>query len=376
MLAFPALAIPLAGQLHLDVGRVLGISFWMYMLFGLSALPWGMAADRWGARRLLLLYHSGAALSSLAAAGCTRSPERLAAALAALGFFSGVYHPAGLGWLSREIKRTSVGLAWNGIFGNLGMAAAPLLTGLAVWLSGVRAAFLLLAALNIFGAALVAACPREGAPAAQQPDQGGGTCRTGAFCILLAAMMLGGFAYRGSTVILPAYFELQNRQIFQWLISHTSGGISPNLVATASASIVYAAGMLGQYAGGRAAERRDLRICYLAFHAAAVPVAWLMSVAADVPLMLLAMAYFFFLLGIQPVENTLVARLTPAKLRHSAYGAKFILTFGIGAVAVKTVEALEIRSGPGSIFVMLAGVSLLLTGVISTLIRATRASWK
>jgi len=46
MLVFHAVVLPLAGRLNMDMAQVLGISFWMYLLFGLTALPWGMVADR------------------------------------------------------------------------------------------------------------------------------------------------------------------------------------------------------------------------------------------------------------------------------------------------------------------------------------------
>ena len=42
MLAFPALVIPLTGLLGLDMAAVLGLSFWMYLLYGLMG--------RWAAR--------------------------------------------------------------------------------------------------------------------------------------------------------------------------------------------------------------------------------------------------------------------------------------------------------------------------------------
>ena len=204
MLVFPALVLPLAGGLGMEMAEVLGIAFWMYLLFGLTALPWGLAADRWGAKRLLLLYFIGAALCSLGAALWIDSPELLALALAGLGLFSGIYHPAGLGWISREVERVSLGMAYNGIFGNLGLAAAPLMTGVVNWLWGPQAAYFFLAGLNLLGIVFLLAAPeredhreREG-----KPGEEDGLLMP--FIILLAAMMLGGIAYRGGTVILPA----------------------------------------------------------------------------------------------------------------------------------------------------------------------------
>ena len=68
MLVFPALLLPLAGRLNMAMTSVLGLSFWMYLLFGITALPWGIAADRWGAKHFLLIFYWGAGLSSLAVA--------------------------------------------------------------------------------------------------------------------------------------------------------------------------------------------------------------------------------------------------------------------------------------------------------------------
>lgn len=39
MLVFPAVVLPLATRLNLPLAEVLGISFWMHLLFGLTALP-------------------------------------------------------------------------------------------------------------------------------------------------------------------------------------------------------------------------------------------------------------------------------------------------------------------------------------------------
>lgn len=44
MLVFPAVMLPLATRLNLPLAEVLGIFFWMYLLFGITALPWGLAA--------------------------------------------------------------------------------------------------------------------------------------------------------------------------------------------------------------------------------------------------------------------------------------------------------------------------------------------
>ena len=372
MLVFPALVLPLAGQLKMDMAFVLDLSFWMYCLFGVTALPWGMIADRWGAKPLFLIYYLGAGLSGLAASFFIDNPAGLSIALAALGLFSGIYHPIGLGMISKEIKRVSLGMGYNGMFGNLGLATAPLLTGLLNWFWGPQAAYIVLGALNLLGVGLMFILPPIGDHRSDIKESDEDNGLLGAFLILLVAMMLGGIVYRGATVILPAYFELKNQGIFLWFSSMTGVGLSKNLVATSVTSFIYIVGMLGQYTGGRVAERFDLRFCYLVFHALTIPAAALMAVAVDLPLVALAMIYFFFLLGMQPIENTLVAKFTPRRFHHSAFGSKFVLTFGVGALSVKMIKVIETTLGIEPVFYALAITSIVLVGVILMLIRKTR----
>ncbi|TFG38311.1 MAG: hypothetical protein E4H39_00620, partial [Syntrophobacterales bacterium] len=58
-LLFPALAIPLVISLKMSLADVLKLSFFMYLLYGLAALPWGMFADRFGNRRSLIIFFVG-----------------------------------------------------------------------------------------------------------------------------------------------------------------------------------------------------------------------------------------------------------------------------------------------------------------------------
>ncbi len=371
MLVFPAILMPLAGRLGMDMGEVLGLSFWMYLLFGLTALPWGVATDRYGAVPFLFLFFAGAGAGGLAAALFIDSPVALTVCLATIGLFSGIYHPAGLGWISKEIDRVSLGMAYNGIFGNLGLALAPLLAGVVNWVWGVKAVYVAVGTLNLAGAAMLLLAPTAESPGETRakPSQGSESVR--GFLILLGAMMLGGVAYRGATVILPAYFEIKNTGIFDWLSGFFSGRLSENLVATTVTSVIFIIGMAGQYTGGRMAERFEQRRLYLIFYALPIPVALLMALLTDVPLVILAVIYFFFLLGMQPIENTLVARFTPRHFHHAAYGTKFVLTFGVGALAVKMIEAIRGGYGIEAVFPALAAVSLGLVGVILILMKNT-----
>jgi hypothetical protein len=73
----------------------------------------------------------------------------------------------------------------------------------------------------------------------------------------------------------------------------------------------------------------------------------------------------------QPIENTLVATFAPKRLHHSAYGMKFILTFGVGALAVKLIQRIDAAWGIEGAFVALGIISAVLVATILVLIAWT-----
>jgi MFS transporter, FSR family, fosmidomycin resistance protein len=372
MLVFPALVLPLTVKYGMGMASVLALSFWMYLLFGVTALPWGLLSDRFGAKPLLLIFYTGAGFCGLAAGWFLDDPGVFSLCLAGVGLFSGIYHPAGLGLISKGIGRMSMALGYNGMAGNAGLAAAPILAGLINHYYGIETAFYFLGGCNLCGALLMVALPlRE--PEKKKKSAGDTQGRlVVALAILCVAMMLGGVAYRCTTVVLPSYFELRNPGLLAYLGSLEWFPASRNVAATALSSLVFSIGMLGQYMGGWVAERFDPSRGYLVFHLVALPLALLMAYTTDVPLLLVTICYMFFLLGMQPIENTLVAYLTPDRLRHSAYGTKFILTFGVGAVAVYVVGWIKTQWSLSAVFVAMAVVSLLIVLDILLLISRTR----
>lgn len=367
MLVFPAILLPLAGSLQLSMTAALALSFWMYLLFGLSALPWGLLADRFGPRRLLAVFHLGAGLCGFWAAARISDPGQLWLALAGIGLFSGIYHPAGLGWIAKEVQQTSRAMAYNGMFGNLGLATAPLLAGIVNYFWGIAMVYGVLGVMNLLGLVLLAMTDAGPTTAAPRPKPQGNSLA--AFLVLLIAMTLGGIVYRGTSITLPAYFELQNGELYHFLTELTGGMGSANVVATVLTSLIYLVGIAGQYTGGWVGERFRLTSGYLLFHLLTIPLALAMAASTNGMLVFFAMLHGFFLLGMQPLENTLVARLTPPHFLSSAYGVKFILTFGVGALSVKMVGLVKATWGFPAVYQGLAGVSTLLALAIVLLIR-------
>ncbi len=357
MLVFPAVLLPLSAQFGMNMVETLALSFWMYLLFGVTALPWGLLADKIGPRPLLALFHLGAGFCGVLAAINIANPMLFSLSLAGIGLFSGIYHPVGLGWIAKEVKNTSKGMAINGMFGNLGLATAPLLAGTVNYFWGATAVYIVLAIVNVSGLGLLYLVKNGKQEFVSSKKKEDAKSTLAPFLVLLVCMMLGGIVYRAVSVTMPAYFELQNKNLYAAFMNLAGESGSPNVFATIITSTIYLVGMAGQYFGGKIGSRLDLGKGYLIFHLITIPAAIAMSMTSDIPLVVFAMIHSFFLLGMQPIENTLVARLSPPNLHSTAYGLKFILTFGVGALSVGMVAGIKESFGFSSVYLALAGVS-------------------
>src|SRR6187551_3433430 len=99
-----------------------------FAMFGIGSLPAGRLGDLWGRRRMMLVFFFGMGVSALIAA-VTQSAWQLAAALTLLGAFSAIYHPVGIPMLVQNVPNPGAVIGLNGLFGNLGIAVAALVTG-------------------------------------------------------------------------------------------------------------------------------------------------------------------------------------------------------------------------------------------------------
>lgn len=374
MLVFPSLALALRDEWGLPFDQVLGLSFWMYLLYGLGALPSGLLTDLWRPRWMLaicLLGTSGCALLAALADG----PAALRASLAGLGLAASIYHPAGMALISRGVRRRGSALGINGVFGNLGVVTAPFITGLLTVSLGWRSAYAVMAVPGLAAGVWALFLRVEGDVPEPSRSRGASRRRIAvSFAVLCLAMMMGGLAYRGQTLVLPAWFAERIGFLVDaiagagWL-PRTGGSL---LAATTLTSVSYLAGAAGQVVGGRLADRHDLRRMYLLFHAASLPAMYLLGSLSDAPLLLCAMCYAFFAFGMQPIENSLVSALTPPRLRSTGYGLKFILTFGVGAAAVPLVGGWEQAGGLAAVFPKLSGFIVLLLALASLLWAVSR----
>ena len=103
ILVFPSIATPLTAEFNLPFDEVLKISFFMYLFYGVGSLPSGLLTDMIHPRKSLIVYFLGIGFAGILIA-FSHTKTELALSLMILGIFLSMYHPAGIGLISKSMK--------------------------------------------------------------------------------------------------------------------------------------------------------------------------------------------------------------------------------------------------------------------------------
>lgn len=376
MLIFPVLVMPVSRDLELSLARVVNMSFWSYLLYGVLATPWGAVSDRighkWALGSGLLISGSGLIL-----AGVFPAPDSVAASFALVGIGSAAYHPSAVSLLSQSMRERGRAMGINGMWGNIGMAVVPFTVGLLNFVIGWQKGLILLGslgcALGVVGLLMHFGVKRGEDHKVVKPIAQGTAIRL--LVIFGVGLIFSGLMYRSYTVILPAFLEYRLGDLTEgfrrwWVVSRLTNvrdvPAFNTLVANLVATGVYVLGAIGQGIGGRIADRYSLKWVYFIFYALALPFVLTTAWIANAWLIPTVGIFMLFALGALPIENSLVAYLTPARWRSVSYGVKYTLIFGVGSFAVKLVGWVQATYGLESVIWLIAGFAacfLIIIGV-------------
>ncbi len=368
IIIFPSIATPLSAEFDLPFDAVLKISFLMYLFYGLCALPSGFLSDKIHPRTSLTIYFFGIGIAGLFTS-FSQTKLQLRLSLMLLGIFASIYHPAGTGLLSKAIKNRGMALAINGIYGNIGIAAGPLIAGIITYLMGWRYIYIILSIPPLIMGVLLQFISMDIHPEMDAQIGSSLTLETSNssknkisyFIILCVSMVFAGFMYRGQTLILPTYFERKIYFLHNFVktLNFLKVEGTKTLSATILASLVYIVGIIGQLIGGKIADRYDLRYAYTLFFTSALPFLIMMYFLNNLPLFISSIFFILFSFGVQPIENSLIAKFTPHKWRNTSYGIKFILVFGVSSFVIYPVGFIQNRFSLESIFLLLSLITFL-----------------
>ncbi len=327
---------PLLSDISRDLGASLQsmglVSTLAFLLYGAGALVGGPLSDRLGGVRVSMLslaLSGGSALLFLLA----RDLLTFGVGLTLMAFWASFYHPTSNNLISSLFtERMAEAMGIHGAAGSIGQ----ILTPTAAYMIGVfldwRLAYAIFGALSILSALTLK----------RIPEGDGGIKHNGPFHplrlfkapnlrILLLYNVLVGLFYRGVELFFPTFLSL-NRGF--------SGGL-----AALSTSLILLFGVLGQYLGGRGADRLGSE--HVIFISSNAVLAGMLILLLS-PMNIAGVMSFVILFGAgyyahQPAMTSLMGVVSPRELRGTAYGIMFFFTFGLGSVSTTIVGYLAER---------------------------------
>ena len=331
-----------------------------FIAFGVCAVPAGWLADKWSREGMMVAFFIGIGLGALVA-GLAQTPLQIAFGLAAIGVFAAIYHPVGLAMVVEGRTKTGVVLAVNGVFGNMGVAAAALLTGWLIDNIGWRSAFAAPGMLSILIGGLyfafVRCRARRETPSRAGAVAGGDTGPTPiareivvrVLAVILFTTAIGGLIFQSTTFAIPKIFD-------ERLV---------DLAGTATlvgwyAFLVFSIAALAQLVVGYLIDTVSLRGVFAVVAIGQASFFFVMTHLEGWLSLLVAIAFMLAVFGQIPINDVLVGRIARSEWRSRAYALRYVVTFSVMASAVPLIAWVHGRWGFGALFEILAAAAFLI----------------
>jgi MFS family permease len=347
MLVFPTAVLAIGVQWDRPYAELLPLALGGFIAFGAFAIPAGWLADHWSRYRVMAVFFFGIG-GSLFLTGFAREPWHIAAGLTLTGAFAAIYHPVGIAMLVSSSEKMGRLLGWNGLWGNLGLAFAALLTGALVDAAGWRAAFFVPGALCALAGVAFLVLVRD-------PGQVKKTSRslglhvdarmmTRIFTIMLIATACGGIIFNSTTISMPKVFDERLSAL-----TRTNFGIGA-LVAG-----VYTLAAFAQVLMGALIDRFELRRLMIAVGLVQIPMLFLAANLQGWAMLGAALLMMLAVFGQIPLNDAIVGRYVADEYRARVLGVRYVVSLGVAAVAVPMVAGLyRTAGGFSNVFLVLA----------------------
>ena len=326
-----------------------------FVAFGICAIPAGWIADKWSRESMMVVFFVGIGASSIVTA-LADSPLGIAVGLFAIGAFAAIYHPVGLALVVEGREKTGIPLAINGVFGNLGVAAAALLTGLLIDSGGWRSAFVLPGIVSIGLGAAYAAFLRSGrggtdgqrGDAAARPAAGGASSigrRTflRVLSVIVFTTAIGGLIFQSTTFALPKVFD-----------ERLAGLAGSATEIGGYAFLVFAVAALAQLAVGWLVDRHALRSVFAAVAALQAVFFAVMYQLTGIAALVVSIAFMLAVFGQIPINDVLIGRIASSEWRSRLYAIRYIVTFTVMASTLPLIAGIHASWGFATLFVAMA----------------------
>ena len=345
-----------------------------FIAFGLFSLPAGWLADRWNRHGMMAVFFIGIGIASIATA-YAQSPLQIAFALFILGVFAAIYHPVGLAMVVEGAAKSGTGMAIgiNGVWGNLGVGSAALLTGFLIDSAGWRTAFVVPGILSILlgiayawfawpeiqaGQQKRAAVPAPANAAASPSAAMARNALLRLTVIIFFTTAISSLVFQSTTFALPKVF------------AERLGGIAGSATLVGwLAFLVFAVASGAQIVVGKLLDKLGPRTVFMGAAILQVVFFALMPGLSDWAALAVALGFMLGAFGQIPINDYMIGRMAKSELRASIYGVRYVISFLVLGAALPLIGWVHGRWGFDTLFMLLSGIAAIIFGTVSMLPR-------
>ena len=328
ILVFAKAAYDAGQEIGLTYGETIQLATLGFILFGLASPIAARLADTYSRSIIMVAFHFGIGISSILIS-FSHTSFHLVLGLSSLGFFAAIFHPVGIAMLLETKERVGLRLGINGLFGNMGVASAPLATGVIIFYSNWKIAFFVSGVVCIIYGILFALALKPADQfsevSAQIKSEKFSPGWKQALVALGISTTFGGFVFTAVTFLVPRYLELYMEDL---LLSVAVTGLL--------ASLVYAISSFSQVLVGWLIDRMSPRKVLFIVSIGQIIFIYLASQFDGYTLLFLMTLAVCFVFGQIPIIDAVMVRYVPDSWRNRVLSMKFVLNLGVGATVLPT----------------------------------------
>lgn len=378
-------ALALTREWGLGYAELLAYATPGFFAFGLFALPAGWLADRWNRDGMMVVFFIGIGLSSMLA-GLSETALQMGIWLFVIGIFGAIYHPVGLAIVTSTWKNTGMRIAVNGVWGNLGVASAALVTGFFIDHGGWRAAFVIPGVIAVFTGVGYAVLRRDHlseVAARRAPAKGDASAMPSAdyravllrvSVIVFITAAISSIIFQSTTFALPKIFDERLQTISAdlaqaWNSQTGSGRADVATMVGMFAFLVFAIASLAQLVAGKLLDHYGPRSIFMG--AALIQVVFFAAMPGLHEGIALAVAFGFMLgaFGQIPINDFLIGKMASGQYRARIYAVRYVVSFTVLAATLPFVAVVYDNWGFDTLFRLLALAAFLILVAVACLPR-------
>lgn len=374
MLIFATVA---ALALHLEWGvsyaELLAYATPGFFAFGLFSLPAGWLADRWSRDGMMVVFFVGIGLASMLVS-LAQSPLQIGFGLFGIGVFAAIYHPVGLAIVTLRWRNIGMRIAANGVWGNLGVASAALVTGYMIDHGGWRLAFVWPGVLSVLiGLAywLLRRSEMAAARAAEKPAAGPAAKGSADYrrllvkvsTIVFVTTAVSSIIFQSTTFALPKIFDERLTGLVAGF--GEDGATAVGMIAF----VVFAVASIAQLAVGVALDRFGPRPVFMTVATLQLLCFMAMPGLRDGWALAVALGFMLGAFGQIPINDFMIGKMASGAARARIYGIRYVVGFTALAATLPLIALVYERWGFDMLFGVLAGAAFVILVAVTLLPR-------